>query len=321
VEVDGGGTRVAEYAYYPGTDRPHSVRRNGSNSAVYYYGLDHPGHVLGLFNTSGALVWQTRYSTFGSELAGFPRGAEPSENFIRFAGRELDVETGFYHMRARYYDPRAGRFISEDPIGLGGGINAYVFAANNPMNWRDPSGLQGDPCNDPSDPNYAGPCMDPVVVEAQASPDHIDPGGALRRSQQPTWTRCRGCNYLATGGSVPADLDPCGRFANSEQCTIVRKALVTLFTSQDPECRKLGSEANERFLNGRFGFDVDFPDYAWTGPNWRTILGIPNTTLGPSAFDPGELANTIAHEQYHAESVFHSEGRADALGYQCAGPL
>ncbi len=45
-------------------------------------------------------------------------------------------------MRARWYDPDLGRFLSEDPIGLAGGINYYLFAANDPINLADPSGLQ-----------------------------------------------------------------------------------------------------------------------------------------------------------------------------------
>jgi uncharacterized protein RhaS with RHS repeats len=46
----------------------------------------------------------------------------------------------FYH-RARYYDPQARRFISEDPIGLNGGINLYAYVGNNPINMVDPFGL------------------------------------------------------------------------------------------------------------------------------------------------------------------------------------
>jgi RHS repeat-associated protein len=170
-ELDGSGNRVAEYVYYLGTDRPHSVRRSGSNNEVYYFAQDFPGHVLGLFNTSGVLVWQNRYSTFGSELSGFPRGAVPSENFLRFAGRELDVETGLYYVRSRYYDPRVGRFISEDPIGLAGGINPYVYAGNNPINFRDPYGLDHD-CGygnrTQSQPGAGAVCMESVGVDAEA---------------------------------------------------------------------------------------------------------------------------------------------------------
>jgi len=48
----------------------------------------------------------------------------------------------FYH-RARWYDPQARRFISEDPIGLDGGINLYAYVENNPLNMVDPYGNWG----------------------------------------------------------------------------------------------------------------------------------------------------------------------------------
>jgi RHS repeat-associated protein len=49
---------------------------------------------------------------------------------------------GLYHMRARYYDPNVGRFISEDPLGFGGGdVNLYAYARNNPVMLIDPFGL------------------------------------------------------------------------------------------------------------------------------------------------------------------------------------
>jgi RHS repeat-associated protein len=46
----------------------------------------------------------------------------------------------FYYYRARWYDPQARQFISEDPIGLDGGINLYAYVGNNPVNFSDPSG-------------------------------------------------------------------------------------------------------------------------------------------------------------------------------------
>jgi RHS repeat-associated protein len=49
---------------------------------------------------------------------------------------------GLYYMKARYYDSEIGRFISEDPLGFeGGGLNLYVYAANNPIMFMDPTGL------------------------------------------------------------------------------------------------------------------------------------------------------------------------------------
>lgn len=56
--------------------------------------------------------------------------------------RELDAATGLYYVRNRWYDPVVGRFVSEDPIRLGGGINLYVYAENRPVNGRDPLGLR-----------------------------------------------------------------------------------------------------------------------------------------------------------------------------------
>jgi RHS repeat-associated protein len=56
-------------------------------------------------------------------------------------GRELDRETGLYYYRARYYDPKVGRFISEDPIGFSAGdTNLYRYVGNNPTNYTDPTG-------------------------------------------------------------------------------------------------------------------------------------------------------------------------------------
>jgi uncharacterized protein RhaS with RHS repeats len=47
-----------------------------------------------------------------------------------------------YYMRARWYEPRTGRFLSEDPVGLEGGINPYVYAGNDPINAADPTGRE-----------------------------------------------------------------------------------------------------------------------------------------------------------------------------------
>jgi uncharacterized protein RhaS with RHS repeats len=52
-------------------------------------------------------------------------------------------------MRNRWYDPQTGRFLTQDPIGLAGGVNLYGYASNNPIAFSDPFGL----CIDPADPD------------------------------------------------------------------------------------------------------------------------------------------------------------------------
>lgn len=133
LELDGADSLVAEYTHFPGIDRPHSMRRGGVN---YYYATNELGTVRGLFDAAG-VVNEYRYEPFGQPSV----LAEGVESPYRFTGRAWDTGPELYYYRARYYDPDLGRFISEDPIGLAGGINPYVYVGNDPINARDPSGL------------------------------------------------------------------------------------------------------------------------------------------------------------------------------------
>lgn len=69
---------------------------------------------------------------------------EPIWHFPRVTTRSRENSRQSHvpsYYRARYYDPAAGRLISEDPIGFSGGLNFYSYAQNSPLNYLDPSGL------------------------------------------------------------------------------------------------------------------------------------------------------------------------------------
>ena len=62
----------------------------------------------------------------------------PHANHWLFTGEQRDSGSNLYYLRARYYDPSIGRFLSKDPLPMG---NVYAYAGNNPVNFVDPSGL------------------------------------------------------------------------------------------------------------------------------------------------------------------------------------
>jgi RHS repeat-associated protein len=110
------------------------LRQTSASTGSLYFLQDHLGSTAALTNSSGALVETQRYTAYGESAGG-------SLTRYGFTGRELDSQTGLMHYRARWYDPAQGRFLSQDPIGFGGGANFYAYTGGNPVNFTDPSGM------------------------------------------------------------------------------------------------------------------------------------------------------------------------------------
>lgn len=130
-EYDGAGTLISRYVY--GTER---LSRRTADQAVSYYLTDGRATVYQQIDDLGVAGEASSYSPFG-----LPAGNPEAAGGYGFAGEQFDAETGLIYLRARYYDPQLGRFISEDPLGLAAGLNRYLYAGNNPVNYSDPSGL------------------------------------------------------------------------------------------------------------------------------------------------------------------------------------
>ena len=104
------------------------------NNATNYYIFNGHGDTVALKGSSSVIAGYT-YDAFGQELD----GVDGVYNPFRYSGEYADIESGMIYLRARYYDPGLGRFISEDPIK--DGVNWYVYCMNNPVNRWDPTGL------------------------------------------------------------------------------------------------------------------------------------------------------------------------------------
>ena len=88
---------------------------------------------------STTVVNHVRYDTFGQIVSQTNSQFQP---WFAYTGREWDPAAGFYFYRARWYDPRAGRFLSEDPLGFAAGdVNLSRYVGNGATLWVDPSGM------------------------------------------------------------------------------------------------------------------------------------------------------------------------------------
>jgi RHS repeat-associated protein len=104
------------------------------------YGVvtDHLGAPRALFDEAGQIAWKAQLDLYGVARTDVMRTGCP----WRWPGQYEDEETGLYYNRFRYYDPDAGRYISQDPIGLAGGLSAYAYTGD-PFAAVDPLGLSG----------------------------------------------------------------------------------------------------------------------------------------------------------------------------------
>ena len=149
-----------------------AVKEKVKDFSVYYYHCDQIGAPQELTDEQGHIVWAAEYKVWGRTeplrisatgtddpdphdlnrfWPGGPRELQARstnttqalnqvEQNLRFQGQYFDHESGLHYNRFRYYDPQTGRFVHQDPIGLLGGMNLFIYAPN-PNVWLDPYGL------------------------------------------------------------------------------------------------------------------------------------------------------------------------------------
>lgn len=130
-EYDQSGNVVAEHIWLG--DSPVAVATSG---AYDYVVTDQLGTPRAITDSTGAVVWKWSSDPFGN---GQPTGTLTYN--LRLPGQYLDSETGHLYNMARDYDPAVGRYVENDPLGLGGGLNTYGYVGGNPISSVDPLGL------------------------------------------------------------------------------------------------------------------------------------------------------------------------------------
>ena len=116
-------------------------KQSGNVKTDYqYYTQNAHGDVVNLTDSTGAITKSYKYDAFGVEQ----NIDDADTNAFRYCGEYFDAETGTIYLRARYYNPTIGRFISRDsyageindPLSL----NFYTYCENNPIYGIDPNG-------------------------------------------------------------------------------------------------------------------------------------------------------------------------------------
>jgi RHS repeat-associated protein len=130
--------------------------QRATDIVVHYFHCNLLGTPLALTDQQGQIVWAAQLDPWGNIEEEY--NPQDIEQNIRLPGQYHDRETGLYYNRFRYYDPKIGVYINQDPIGLAGGIHLYHYPFN-PVTGMDPFGLDEKTIN-----MRACPALSPVQL-------------------------------------------------------------------------------------------------------------------------------------------------------------
>ena len=118
------------------------VFHNNQDEGQYlaYFHNDQVGIPREMTDIHGNLLWYGEYTAWG-RLKKNERVYRNAHQPFRLQNQYYDEETGLHYNLMRYYEPEAGRFVNQDPIGLWGGDNLYSFG-NQVLDFIDPLGLK-----------------------------------------------------------------------------------------------------------------------------------------------------------------------------------
>ncbi len=132
-QLDGSGNLEARFSHGEIMDEALATLEG---STVFYYESDGLNSVTSLSTANAATANTYIYESFGNLTSSTGSLTNP----FQYTGREFDQETGLLYYRSRYYSADTGRFIGEDRLRWGAGVNWYTYVSNEPVLLSDPMG-------------------------------------------------------------------------------------------------------------------------------------------------------------------------------------
>ena len=116
------------------------------NNVPYYFHRNLQNDIIAIVDKTGNVLARYTYDAWGACICATGEGEIANINPFRYRGYYCDVETGYYYLQSRYYDPTTGRFLNSDDIKYLGttdcsvGFNLFSYCDNNPVNRSDVNG-------------------------------------------------------------------------------------------------------------------------------------------------------------------------------------
>ena len=229
-----------------------------------YYHRDEQLSTTFITGRHGDVLNSYQYDAFGVPL----ETTEQLNNRIRYTGQQYDELTEQYYLRARYYNPVAGRFMQED-VYQGDGLNLYAYCHNNPVVYYDPSGYDSGWNTWP-----------PQVRE------NINRGNNFNRENRPNYTyneiRVAGDGkkpYFVVDSYEPPFIDENGNFVEGQ---IVSRKSTQLGEVQLSTALEYVTEADKKYAPGTEILDIDFNPQELRGKTLQgdLYLEVPKQKIG-----------------------------------------
>ena len=247
----------------------------GREREILYYHCDQIGVPQALTDAAGNTVWRGRYGAWGG--LEWEEKTEGIHQPLRLQNQYCDEETGLHYNFFRYYDPQLGRFISQDPIGLAGGLNVYRFGPN-AQAWVDPLGLEGLPALPRGNDNNFGGFFWNRVIDGGVRDD--------------LWDFARGVGDGAVSllnGVKRLGYQLARHCSGDKQAELERKVVINLVTNKD--ARAIAMEQAKRKLGDLNTYSA----YNIGRLVGRLEAGMGAAALGVPVAGPAALTGDAAH--------------------------